>query len=176
MAPLALLPAMVGSTISLAVQRLRGEYKGDGAKPTAKAADAFDKAMSESAKKLKGAKAAKKAPAAPKTARGAKKATADTKAKPAAKAATRAKPDEGKAKKTGGLDAAARVLAEAGKPMAVKEIVEVAFAKGYWKSSGKTPAATVYSAIIREIANRGKDSRFKKVDRGQFIVNAATKG
>jgi len=47
----------------------------------------------------------------------------------------------------------------------------VAFEKGYWKSGGKTPHATVYSAMIREVAAKGKDSRFKKVDRGRFTVN-----
>jgi len=57
--------------------------------------------------------------------------------------------------------------------MGVKEIVEVAFAKGYWKSNGKTPAATVYSAIIREISAKGKESRFKKVERGKFASNRA---
>ena len=55
--------------------------------------------------------------------------------------------------------------------MGVREIVEVAFEKGYWNSGGKTPHATVYSAIIREIAKLGNDSRFKKVDRGRFTVN-----
>ena len=54
----------------------------------------------------------------------------------------------------------------------VKEIVEIAFQKGYWKSGGKTPHATVYSAIIREIAARKKDARFKKVGRGKFTANA----
>jgi len=30
----------------------------------------------------------------------------------------------------------------------------------------------VYSAIIREIAMKGKESRFVKSDRGQFAANA----
>jgi len=47
----------------------------------------------------------------------------------------------------------------------------VAFEKGYWKSDGATPWATIYSAMIREIAAKGKESRFKKVDRGRFAVN-----
>ena len=42
--------------------------------------------------------------------------------------------------------------------------------RGLWKTSGKTPAATIYSAIIREIAAKGKDARFKKVDRGKFAL------
>ena len=75
------------------------------------------------------------------------------------------------AKKPSGLDAAARVLAESKEPMTCREIVETAFEKGYWKSDGKTPHATVYSAIIREIAAKGKDARFKKAERGKFVIN-----
>ena len=53
--------------------------------------------------------------------------------------------------------------------MTCKEIVEVAESKGYWKSpGGATPWATIYSAIIREIAKKGKESRFVKADRGKF--------
>lgn len=83
--------------------------------------------------------------------------------------ATRAKQGQPKAKRPSGLNAAAQVLVEVGKPMTVKEIVEVAFEKGYWKSDGATPHATIYSAIIREVATKGKDSRFRKVERGKFV-------
>jgi len=84
------------------------------------------------------------------------------------KRAPRAK-KEPKEKRTSGLDAAAKVLEESGQPMTTKEMVEVAETKGYWKSpGGKTPHATVYSAIIREIAKKGSESRFKKTERGKF--------
>ena len=77
---------------------------------------------------------------------------------------------EKKPKRTSGLDAAARVLEESDQPMTAKEMVEAAEAKGYWKSpGGKTPHATVYSAIIREIANKGQDARFRKAERGKFV-------
>ena len=47
-------------------------------------------------------------------------------------------------------------------------------AKGYWNSpGGKTPAATLYSAIAREITTKGADSRFQKMDRGKFGRNGA---
>jgi hypothetical protein len=79
------------------------------------------------------------------------------------------KADKG-AKRMSGLDAAAKVLEESGEPMNVKEMVETAEQKGYWKSpGGKTPQATVYSAIIREIKVRGKDARFRKTERGRFV-------
>src|SRR5437868_13178017 len=52
--------------------------------------------------------------------------------------------------------------------MSCNEMVEAAFAKKYWTSNGKTPSQTIYAAVIREITKKGKDSRFKKTDRGQF--------
>lgn len=70
-----------------------------------------------------------------------------------------------------GLDLAATVLAEAGEPLAAKAIAERAIAAG-WQTKGKTPQATLYAAMLREIAKKGPESRFKKVDRGLF---AATK-
>jgi hypothetical protein len=43
--------------------------------------------------------------------------------------------------------------------------------KGYWSSpGGKTPHATLYSAILREISAKGELSRFVKTDRGRFIA------
>ena len=76
---------------------------------------------------------------------------------------------EPKPKRVSGLDAAAKVLEEAGQPMTAKEMVEAAEAKGYWKSpGGKTPHATLYSAIIREIATKGAEARFRKTERGKF--------
>ena len=76
---------------------------------------------------------------------------------------------EPKEKRMSGLDAAVKVLEEAGQPMTAKEMIEAAEAKGYWKSpGGKTPHATVYSAIIREIAVKGNDARFCKTERGKF--------
>jgi hypothetical protein len=50
-------------------------------------------------------------------------------------------------------------------------LVERMLAKGLWKTGGKTPAATVYAAIIRRIAVKGEPSRFRKVERGEFILN-----
>ena len=73
-----------------------------------------------------------------------------------------------KERKASALSAAAQVLAEAGEPMGCKEMVERMLAKGLWKTNGKTPAATIYAAIIREIAARGEKARFRKVGRGKF--------
>ena len=69
------------------------------------------------------------------------------------------------------IDAAAKVLGEAKEPMNTKEMIEAMAAKKYWTSpGGKTPAATLYSAILRELG-KGKDSRFKKTERGKFALN-----
>ena len=95
-----------------------------------------------------------------------KKAPKTAKATKAKKAATPAKAD----KPMSGLDAAAKVLSASKEPMSAKQIVEIMLAKGMWKTSGATPWATIYAAMIREIAAKGKDARFKKTDRGRFTA------
>ncbi|MBL1216608.1 MAG: hypothetical protein D8M59_03850 [Planctomycetes bacterium] len=75
-----------------------------------------------------------------------------------------------KKKRTGILDAAATILSASKEPMGCKAIVEQAIEKGLWSTTGKTPSATLYAAIIREIAKRGKDARFVKTDRGLFTA------
>lgn len=94
-----------------------------------------------------------------------------TEAKPApdkkAKASGNAKP-----KKLSALDAAAQVLAASKEPMNAKGMIQAMAAKGLWKSpGGKTPHATLYSAILRGVGTKGKDARFKKTDRGHFATN-----
>ena len=107
-------------------------------------------------------KAARKAPSPQ------KRTSAATKA-PAAKSPKRdASPEP---KPLGVLAAAARVLKEARKPMRCKEMIDVMLEKGYWTTNGKTPAATLSAAIQREIQTKGKEARFKKVDRGLFGLN-----
>jgi hypothetical protein len=67
------------------------------------------------------------------------------------------------------LNAAAKVLGEKGEPMTCKEMIEAMATKGYWTTpGGKTPHATLYSSIAREIRDKEKDSRFKKSERGKF--------
>jgi hypothetical protein len=74
-----------------------------------------------------------------------------------------------KTKKLSGLDAAAKVLAETGQAMTCAALIEAMAAKGYWTSpGGKTPSATLYSAILKELKTKGANARFKKTDRGQF--------
>lgn len=78
-----------------------------------------------------------------------------------------------KTKKVSAIDAAAKLLAESKEPMGCKEMIEAMTAKGLWKSpGGKTPHATLYSAILREIATKGNEARFVKTERGKFAFNA----
>ncbi|MCC6319883.1 MAG: winged helix-turn-helix domain-containing protein [Phycisphaerales bacterium] len=88
------------------------------------------------------------------------------------KAAKAPKPaKEAKPKRVSALDAAAQVLAASEVPMRAKEMIAQMEAKGLWKSpGGKTPEATLYAAIIREIAAKGTAARFKKHERGVFVA------
>jgi len=139
-------------------QRLRHETRGPG-KPTsddvAKTVDAVQKGdLTKGITVPTGAKKGKKATKEPKAA--VKRDTGERGGKAA------------KIKRPSGLDAAVAVLAEAGGPMGCKEMVERMLTTGLWKTTGKTPAATIYAAIIREIATKGDTSRFRKVGRGKF--------
>jgi hypothetical protein len=79
---------------------------------------------------------------------------------------------ETKPKKLSALDAAAQVLADAGEPMNTRQMIEAMAAKKLWTSpGGKTPHATLYSAILRELNEKGKDARFTKTERGKFTIN-----
>lgn len=66
------------------------------------------------------------------------------------------------------LNLAAKVLAEAGEPLGCQQMVERVLATGLWQTEGKTPSATLYSSVLREINTKGEQSRFRKVERGKF--------
>jgi len=95
--------------------------------------------------------------------------TGDT-AAPHAPDAPDAKPRE-KAKRPSLINAAAQVLAEAEQPLGARDMVERAIERGLWTpGAGKTPQATLYSAILREINDKGEASRFAKTERGRFTA------
>jgi len=58
-------------------------------------------------------------------------------------------------------------------PLNCSEMVGQMQAKGYWqpRKGGKTPANTLYSAILREINTKAEASRFRKTERGKFLLN-----
>jgi len=68
------------------------------------------------------------------------------------------------------LNLAAKALAESSEPLNCQQMVEKVLATGLWKTSGKTPAATLYSAILREITTKGDACRFRKTERGKFEI------
>ena len=89
----------------------------------------------------------------------------------AATAATTKQPGPEKPERMSALDAAAKVLQEAGEPMNAKALIEAMAAKEYWTSpGGKTPHATLYAAIAKEITVKGKESRFRQSSKGHFAV------
>ena len=107
---------------------------------------------------------AKARPAAPKT-----EASPKAKAKPAEAKA------EGKKSKLSLLSAAAAVLAESDEPLNCKRMIELAKARGLWTpGAGKTPEQTLYSAIMREIKDKGDAARFRKSPlRGHFLAQVS---
>ncbi len=108
---------------------------------------------------------------ATKTKKAPKSETTKAKAPKAAKPAKAAKAPKADGKLSA-IDAAAKVLGETKDPMTTKEMIEAMAAKKYWTSpGGKTPAATLYSAILREIQTKGKEARFQKTERGKFAMN-----
>ena len=73
---------------------------------------------------------------------------------------------DAKPQKLSAIDAAAKLLADTGAPMNCQEMIKAMAEKGYWTSpGGKTPHATLYSSILRELQTKGKDARFKKTER-----------
>ena len=130
---------------------------------------ALDAAVAEKTEKKAQTKTAK-----------AEKAAAKAKAEPPAEAADKsgetqapATTSEVKEKKMGLVSAAIQILKDgANTPMSVKEMVEQVTAKGLWSPArgGKTPAATLYAAIFREIRQKGEASRFTQTDRGKFAL------
>ena len=108
---------------------------------------------------------------AKKVAPAAKKRKPPTSAKKASAASTAKKTKVTKPRKPSALDAAAKVLGEVRQQMNCKEMVEAMADRGYWSSpNGKTPSATLYSAILREINAKGKEARFQKTERGKFTL------
>ena len=78
-------------------------------------------------------------------------------------------PAAAESKRLSALDAAAKVLAETGQPMRCTELIAVMAAKGYWSSpGGKTPASTLYAALLRELKTKRDQARFRKTERGKF--------
>ena len=99
-------------------------------------------------------------------------ATTKTRSQKKAQSATPGTNGDRKSQKLSAIDAAAKLLGETGTPMSCKELIDAMATKGLWTSpGGRTPAATLYSALLREINAKGKDARFIKAERGKFAAN-----
>ena len=56
--------------------------------------------------------------------------------------------------------------------MACQELIEAMAAMRCWTSpGGRTPASRLYGSIFQEIESKGKDSRFRKTERGKFAAS-----
>jgi hypothetical protein len=78
------------------------------------------------------------------------------------------------AKKLSALDAAVRVLGESSRAMSCPELIAAMAAQAYWRSpKGRTPASTLYSAVLRELQTKGEQARFRKTQRGKFALKGA---
>jgi hypothetical protein len=94
-------------------------------------------------------------------------------AKPKAGKKSKAKPDAGD-KELSAINAAYKVLVDTGKAMNTQELIAAMTEQKLWTSpGGLTPAATLYSAILRELKAKGGESRFRKTEKGNFAANPA---
>jgi restriction system protein len=69
------------------------------------------------------------------------------------------------------LDAALKVLHDAGKPLHYQEITRRVLSAGLWKTAGKTPAATINAQLATNIKRNGSASAFRRAGRGIFALN-----
>jgi len=73
-------------------------------------------------------------------------------------------------------EAILRVLREAGRPLHVREITEALLSSGLWRTSGKTPEATVAARIYEHLEHKGAASPFVKVGPRTFGVRDLVTG
>ena len=70
-------------------------------------------------------------------------------------------------------EAIERVLQEEARALHYSEISELILSKGYYKTEGATPDATVNAQITSSIKHEGEKSPFLKVSRGTFALRKA---
>lgn len=116
-------------------------------------------------------------PSAPSTAPTPAPSEAVRKSSPPVRA--KAAPGKPKSARPSALDAAASVLAglsasDARSGLSPRELIDRMRRARLWTSpGGKTPHATLYAAIIREIAHQRSSARFKRVAPGRFAAPGA---
>ena len=68
-------------------------------------------------------------------------------------------------------DIAYQILKEAGKPLHSKKITKIALSRGWLKTAGKTPEATMNAQLIVYINSKKEKSRFLKTSPATFGLN-----
>ncbi len=68
------------------------------------------------------------------------------------------------------------ILKETGKPLHSDEITKLALKKGWLKTAGKTPEATMNAQLVVDTNKKGSQSLFKKVGPSIFTLNEELKG
>ena len=64
-----------------------------------------------------------------------------------------------------------QILQETGKPLHSKEITAIALERGWLKTAGKTPEATMNAQLIVDINEKKQTSRFLKISPSVFTLN-----
>lgn len=67
------------------------------------------------------------------------------------------------------------ILREAGKPLHTNEITKIALQKGWLKTAGKTPEATMNAQLVVDTNKKGLQSLFKKMGPSIFGINEGVK-
>src|SRR5258708_28997035 len=70
------------------------------------------------------------------------------------------------------LDAVEAMLEQAGEPLRVEELTRRILDAALWRTSGKTPDATVGAELAVDIKRRGPASRFQRTGRGLIALRA----
>ena len=69
------------------------------------------------------------------------------------------------------LEAALKVMQQAGTPLHYREIARRMLDAKLWATAGKTPEATVNAQLAVDVKTRGKASAFRRCGRGVFALN-----
>lgn len=67
------------------------------------------------------------------------------------------------------------ILKEAGKPLHTNEITQIALKKGWLKTAGKTPEATMNAQLVVDVNKKGMNSLFSKTGPSTFALNTNIK-
>ena len=70
------------------------------------------------------------------------------------------------------IDAAEKILADAGEPLHYSEITRRILASDLWQTKGLTPKATVSARLGTDIKDHGTASRFQRTGKGVFALRA----